>query len=442
MVTVFSVRAQAPVPPLPSDDAIRQILRQRIDEKKRGVGIVVGVIDEHGSRVVSYGRTERGGGKLVDGRTMFEIGSVTKVFTSLLLALAVERGEVKLDDPVAKLLPPEAKMPTRNGKQITLLDLATHRSGLPRMPANFAPKDPEDPYADYTPAQMYAFLSGYPLTRDPGAEFEYSNLGAGLLGDALARRAGKSYENLVSERICVPLGMGSTVIAMFKEAQVRQAAPYKEDLTPAKFWYLPTLAGAGALRSDAEDMLKFLSAEMGVTQTLFASAMTMTQISRSSPESAMRDIGLAWHIEHPRGGALLWHNGGTGGFRSFIGFNPQSHRGVVVLSNTANSVDDIGFDLIRSPETRVAVAIKPEVADQYVGRYKLAPDFVLTFSRTGDHYYLQATGQGKNEVFPETDTDFFLKVVDAQISFVKDPAGNISALVLHQGGDQMAKRLP
>ena len=145
---------------------------------------------------------------------MFEIGSITKVFTAAILADMVARGQVRLDDPVAQLLPATVKVPSRNGRRITLLDLATQSSGLPRLPTNFAPKDSANPYADYGDQQLYDFLSGYELPRDPGATYEYSNLGMGLLGHALARKAGMSYEQLVSRRVLAPLGMKETAITL------------------------------------------------------------------------------------------------------------------------------------------------------------------------------------------------------------------------------------
>ncbi len=440
VAAVVPLRAESPV--APTDDAIRQVLRQRIDERKRGVAIVVGWVDEHGSRVVGFGRTQRDGGSAVDGKTMFEIGSVSKVFTSLLLALAVEKGEVKLDDPLAKFLPPGVKAPTRGGRQITLLDLATHRSGLPRLMSGYAPKDAEDPYANFTLEQMDAFLSGYTLTRDIGAEYEYSNYGAAMLGNALARRAGKTYEQLVAERICQPLGLKDTTITLSDEQKSRLASPYKEDLSPAKNWTMGVFAGAGGIRSDVDDMLVFVSAQLGLTPTPLQPAMLNTQQARNSAGGATMDIGLGWHIDRSPSTPVVWHNGGTGGYRSYVGLDPAHRRGVVVLSNTANGVDDIGSNLLNPPKVRTAITIKPEVGDRYVGKYEIIPEFVLTFSREGDHYYLQATGQGRNEVFPETETDFFLKVVNAQISFVKDDAGRVTALILHQGGDQTAKRLP
>src|SRR5580700_6544253 len=161
--------------PVPSTHEIREILVRRIDEQKQAVGIVVGVIEPNGRRVVAYGKLANGDPRTLDGDTIFEIGSITKVFTSLLLADMVSRNEVALDDPAAKYLPESVKMPERGGKSITLLDLSTHSSGLPPLPGNFKPKDLLNPYADYSVDDLYQFLSGYTLLRDPGSEFEYSN---------------------------------------------------------------------------------------------------------------------------------------------------------------------------------------------------------------------------------------------------------------------------
>src|SRR5271157_2778321 len=214
---LFAAIAGAQSPPnalVPPDSEIRKILVERIDTFHQGVGIVVGVIEPQGRREVAYGSLNQGDSRPLDGDTIFEIGSVTKVFTSLLLADMVQRGEVALTDPVARYLPSQVKMPERGGRQITLQDLATHTSGLPRLPSNLNPKDPANPYADYSVDQLYQFLSGYQLTRDIGSQSEYSNLGGGLLGHVLARPAGMDYEALVKSRICEPLGMKSTGITL------------------------------------------------------------------------------------------------------------------------------------------------------------------------------------------------------------------------------------
>lgn len=441
----------------PKDPGIREILIQRIDEFHQSVGIVAGTIGPDGRKVVSYGALEKGDPRSLDGDTVFEIGSVTKVFTALLLSDMVQRGEVALTDPVSKYLPATVKMPQRNGKQITLQDLANHTSGLPRMPANFKPKDPANPFADYSVAQLYEFLSSYELTRDPGAQYEYSNLGGGLLGHVLALRAGMDYEALVRARITGPLDMKSTSIALTPGMKARMATGHDGKLKPVANWDLPTLAGAGALRSTANDLLKFLAANLGYTRTPFAPAMAAMLDARKPTGAPGVEIALGWHITStPATDPVTWHNGGTGGYRSFIGYDPKTRTGVVVLANasTAAGVDDIGMHLLNQkspllnqsaflpPKARKEVAVDPKIFDRYAGRYQLAPNFILTITREGDHLFAQATGQPKFELFAESEKEYFLKVVDAQITFEVDPNGAVNQLVLHQAGRNMpAKRL-
>jgi len=187
-IAVLIVSCASAFTQVPSDVEIRKILADRIGVENLGIGIVVGVIDSNGRRVVGYGSLAKNDRRHLDGDTVFEIGSMTKVFTSLLLMDMTRRGEVALTDPVSKYLPASVKVPERNDRKITLADLSTQSSGLPRMPTNFAPKDDTNPYADYSVQQMYDFLSGYQLTRDIGSQYEYSNLGVGLLGHALSAR--------------------------------------------------------------------------------------------------------------------------------------------------------------------------------------------------------------------------------------------------------------
>jgi serine-type D-Ala-D-Ala carboxypeptidase/endopeptidase len=434
--------AHAGVSAVVSDNDIRALLADRIDAQHQGIGIVVGVIDPTGRRVVAYGNTAKGG-KPVDADTVFEIGSVTKVFTSLLLADMVQRGEVALTDPVSKYLPPNVKMPERGGKKITLIDLATHTSGLPRLPSNLHPKDPSNPYADYTVAQLYEFLSSLELTRDIGATYEYSNLGGGLLGHVLARRAGTDYETLVRTRILEPLAMKSTAITLSNAMKSRLATGHDGSLQPAANWDLPTLAGAGALRSTVNDLLTFVGANIGIGKSPLAPAMAAMLATRRPTGGPNLEIALGWHISKRPGGEIVWHNGGTGGYRSWIGFDPKSRTGVVVLSNTSTNtgIDDIGLHLLdptvpllQPAKQRKEVKVDAAVLEKYAGRYQLAPTFIITVTREGEHLYAQATAQPRFEIFAEDDHNFFYKVVDAQITFVVDATGRATSLVLHQNG--------
>jgi CubicO group peptidase (beta-lactamase class C family) len=442
--------SNSPAPPNPE---IQKILAERIDTFHQGVGIVVGVVEPQGRRVVAYGSLNQGDPRPLNGDTIFEIGSATKVFTSLLLADMVQRGEVALTDPVAKYLPAGVKVPERGGRAITLVDLSTHTSGLPRLPSNLQPKDSANPYADYTVEQLYQFLSTYELPRDIGSQFEYSNLGGGLLGLALARRAGMDYEALVHSRITKPLGMSSTGITLTPEMRARLAVGHNDKLVTVPNWDLPTLAGAGALRSSVNDLLTFLAANLGYVKSPLAPAMAaMLSVHRPTGAPRAGEIGLGWFIAKPAEEEIVWHNGGTGGYRSFIGFDAKTRVGVAVLSNTftVSGVDDIGMHLLDAhvpllppPKEHKEIAVDPKIFDGYVGQYQLAPNFILTITRAGDQLFCQATGQPKFQIFPESERDFFYKVVDAQITFETDASGRATSLTLHQNGANLpAKRIP
>ena len=452
LVAVICFSAQ----PLPAradvpDAEVKSILQDRIDRAKRGVGIVVGLVDDKGARIITYGKPVQNSNQVLDGDSVFEIGSVTKVFTATLLADMVERGEVSLSDPISKYLPRTVKTPTRDGKEITLLDLATQTSGLPRLPTNFAPKDPQNPYADYSVDQLYAFLSGYNLTRGIGEKYEYSNLGVGLLGHILALRAGTDYETLVRKRICQPLKMSDTKIKLTPEMQARLATGHNQTLKPVGNWDLPTLAGAGALRSTVNDMLKFVAANLGLKKSPLLAAMEKAQQSQRETGQADLSIGLNWHILKKFNSEMIWHNGGTGGYHSFIGLDKKNRKGVVVLSNSANDIDDIGRHLLvnqypiakfEPPKEHKAIQLDPKIFDAYAGEYQIIPGFSLVFSREGDKFFLQPTGQSKVEILPESETDFFLAVADVQVSFVKDDKGEVTQAILHQSGrTQTAKKI-
>ena len=428
-------------------DAVAANIRARVDAGWTP-SVVVGVVDSSGARFFAYGQTAVDGGTPVDERTVYEIGSITKAFTGVVLADMALRGEVALDDPVRRYLPDSVRAPGTDSQPITLRLLAAQRSGLPRLPANMAPGDSSNPYADYDAARLYAFLNAHTLTRAPGAAYEYSNLGVGLLGFALARRAGTSYEELVRRRILAPLGMRSTMIALTDAARARLARG-SADGRPVANWDLDALAGAGALRSTALDMTTFLAAALGPVRTPLDSAFRVAAEPQfdAGPGGVMR-IGLGWHVRQGTGATrIVWHNGGTGGYRSWAGYDPARRVGVVALTNSPENIDDIGFHLLDPTRplapVRVPVVLPAATLDDYVGSYPLAPTFVITVKRDGDRLMVQATGQPAFRVWASARDEFFLKVVDAQVSFTRGPDGKVDGLILHQGGrDQRAPRAP
>ena len=435
---------------VPSDQ-ILSLIKQRVEEK-RSAGIVVGVVDADGhTRVVAYGDPGPGQPPL-DGNSVFEIGSISKVFTATVLAEMVQEGKVRLDDPVQKYLPAAVHLPTRNGKVITLGTLSEQNSGLPRMPDNFHPANASNPYADYTVQQMYDFLSNYQLTRDPGEKFEYSNLGVGLLGHALSLAAGKSYEELERERVWSPLGMTHTAITFTPWMKAHLALGHDEQGHVVANWDIPALAGAGAIRSTTNDMLQFLEANLHPERGPLERAMAFAHQERA-PAGEM-GIGLNWLSVHAGTDTIVWHNGGTGGYRTFIGFEPSHKIGVVVMTNTTGAgADDIGMHLLdpalplapkpAAATQRTAIDVSSDVLARYVGSYQLAPNFTIVVTMKDGALYAQPTNQPVFRLWPESETDFFLKEVDAQITFTRGTDGKVTGLVLHQNGqDSPAPKSP
>jgi D-alanyl-D-alanine-carboxypeptidase/D-alanyl-D-alanine-endopeptidase len=366
--------AQAPTRTFPPDSAVLAILTQRVEEK-RSAGIVVGMVDANGrTRVVAFGDPGPGQPPL-DGQSVFEIGSISKVFTGTLLAQMVLEKKVSLDDPVQKFLPATVRVPTRNGKQITLGMLSVQNSGLPRLPNNLRPKDVTNPYADYTVQHLYDFLSSYTLPRDPGEQFEYSNLGVGLLGHALSLAAGTSYEALVRERILSPLRMTNSAITLSPWMTSHLALGHDAQGKVVPLWDLPTLAGAGAIRSTMDDMLKFMAANLHPERGAMGQAMAFAHEPRASAGGPNASIGLNWITRRAGTDTIVWHNGGTGGYRTFAGFVESTGMAVVVLTNSGNAgADDIGMHLL-APQLPLApkpAPPKPPAALDHVGANTIA----------------------------------------------------------------------
>jgi CubicO group peptidase (beta-lactamase class C family) len=316
---------------------------------RRHVGVVVGVLTREGTVIVGSGTAGSAKPSRPGADTIFEIGSVTKVFTATLLAAMVEEGSLALEDPVQKHLPAGVEMPVR-GRPITLADLATHTSGLPRLPHGFllrSVRKRRNPYAWFTAEHLYAGLPATRLRREPGGRARYSNLGYGLLGHVLALHAGRSYEQLVEKRICGPLGLADTGISVPAGARERFAHGHNRRGRPVPYWDLAVLAGAGALRSTVTDLLVLLRLQLGQGDGALVRAAARTHPVRARFRGA--GVGLGWLRVPLRGTGheLVFHNGGTGGFRSFTGFVPQTHSAVVVLSSSARSVDPLGFRILQ-----------------------------------------------------------------------------------------------
>ena len=427
---------------------IAAILKERVDVGRETLGVVAASLDGDRRSVTVYGQSDSANNRPLDGDTVFEIGSITKVFTALLFADMVLRGEVAPDDPAAKFLPGSVRMPEFEGAPITLLDLATYTSGLPRMPSNFAPKDPKNPDIDYTAERLYDYLSNHKLGFKPGKHYEYANLGFGLLGHVLELRAGRSYEELVVSRICAPLGMDDTRITLTDSMQQRLARGHNMGLAPVANWDFSALAGAGALRSTPNDLLKFLQMCLGPGDGPVAAAQKLALVERR-PRADQRDVASGWFVASRFGDELVWKDGGTGGYATFIGYSTKTRRNCILLSNAADYASNtaLGTHLVNAayplPKLRREVQVDPAVLATYAGRYEISPTFILTVRPDGGRLYIQATAQAEFEVYAESETEFFYRVVNAQVSFERPEGGVAPSLTLHQNGKHMpGKRLP
>jgi CubicO group peptidase (beta-lactamase class C family) len=231
----------------------------------------------------------------------------------------------------------------------------------------------------------------------------------------------------------------------------RLAPGHTETGKPSKNWDLPTFAGAGALRSTVNDMLSYVHANADSTSKPLGATLALTHVERHAGPSASTTIGLNWHrTKTPAGRTLVWHNGGTGGYRTFAGYDEASGQGVVVLSNTSSSVDDIGMHLLDAsiplpplPRPRKEITLPDATLDRYVGTYEVAPTFAITILREGAKLFARATNQPAFEIFAEREGEFFVKVIDAQLSFTADASGVMTTMVLHQNGQNLTgKRRP
>jgi CubicO group peptidase (beta-lactamase class C family) len=434
---------------VPSDGDIRQILRERVQAQGKGVGIVVGVIESEGARVVSYGQLGEDDPRQVDGDTVFEIGSMTKVFTALVLAEMVQRGEVALTDPIAKYLPDGTRIPERNGQPITFVDLATHTSGLPLMPEGLPPLN-ELATAPYSDAQLYQFLARHELPRQSGTRMEYSNIGYTLLGNALAARAGVGYETLLRTRVIVPLGLKNTGVAPVSGSEVRLAVGHDGSLRPtppvSKIPIMSVMMPAGGVLSTAGDLLTFLRVALGYERSSLAPAMA-AMLSTRRPSSG-GEQALGWMIIGNGDDQLIVHDGATFGYASSMAWDPKARAGVVVLSNHVVAVGDIARHLLRpdrplakpAATKRIEIRVDPAILDGYAGRYaSQAEAFTITSESGVLSIELPADwGLPKMRLRPESVRDFFRAELPLRVTFQTSDEGGVSGILIYPPRGQQA----
>ncbi|MHC4513417.1 MAG: serine hydrolase, partial [Planctomycetota bacterium] len=387
-------------------------------ENEIAVGLVVGVLKEGHATVRGYGRVDKDKPAAPNGDTVYEIGSITKVFTGILLADAIARRLVALNDPVQKHLPAAVKVPRHESQPVRLVHLTTHTSGLPRMPVNFHPANPRNPYADYTQKLLYEGLPKTTLKRAPGKQYEYSNLAVGLLGHVLARVDNRSsYEVLLRERITRPLALEDTRITLTEAMRKRLAPPYAAGGERRLNWDLNVLAGAGAIRSTVNDLLRFA----GHNLTNVPPALRTAQTPYHDPGFVKRvqgalPIGLGWHMG--RLPDTVWHNGGTGGYRSYLAIHLKKKYAVAVLANTTSKkIDELANKVflavlgrkVAPIRVRKAISVDADLLERYVGEYRLTATAKFTITRHGNALFARLTGQQAARIFPASKVHFFYR---------------------------------
>jgi CubicO group peptidase (beta-lactamase class C family) len=419
-------------------------------EGRHIVGMSVGLLVDGEMYTYHYGTTWAGEDSPPDDRTLYEIGSISKTFTGLLLASGSLNGDWRLDDPVTNYLPDDIQLPDG----VTLRRLSTHTSGLPRMPHDFAPASMDNPYLDYRTEDLHNTLRTTEMSYPPGEGAEYSNLAVGLLGTVMAERKGTTYEQLLRDEVLTPLGMRHTTLTLSAEQEQHFAAPHSADGEPAHRWDFDALAGAGAIRSDVRDMLRYARAQLQPEDTPLAEAIALAQRRHTAPEgpSLGHGLTLGWFILDTQGdiATVLGHGGQTGGYACFLGFNRAKDYAIVVLTNTSSDYNGRFSKDLRDlldgnnpepadlPARPEPVAVPKETLQRLVGRYQLAPEMVFTITTDAGKLYAHLTGQPTLRVYPTSPTEFEYRVVEARLVFdLPEEGGPATQVTLFQNGAEM-----
>lgn len=417
-------------------------------------GLSIGYIEGKHSGIVHLGSSTPG--KKADNSTVYEIGSVSKVFTGLMLADAVVRGEIELDEAVDVVNQAGIRLPSRDGRTIKWIDLSTHRAGLPRLPGNLLLPDPTNPYRDYDSRKAAAFLNQYELPRRPGESQEYSNLGASVLGYLIAQRAGTTYQELLRERIAKPLRMTDCTVSLSADQRQRLATPHSKFGSVAPRWTFADLPGAGGIHASVSDMLRFAQAQLTPPSGRLGEAIELAWKQHRDADDSGPAMGLGWVIADD--GQTRWHNGQTGGSHSAIFINRELNCAVVVLCNTADT-DEVEKLAVRIMLKAAGKEIEPEPSEppdkepgdvvidaklrkRLPGRYQLTPKFIFTVSDRDGHLMVGITNQPTQEVFPDSPTRWSYRGIDATLEFRLSKIGPADSLILHQNGvKQTARRV-
>jgi len=403
----------------------------------------IGLIHPGGIEYYNYGVLNKDTKMAPTKESIYEIGSVSKVFTCLLLAEKVQKEEIALDAPIQDWALQDWLLPFVDETYISAKHLCTHSSGLPRLPSNFTPSNFNNPYAEYTVDMLKGSLGTTKLAAKPGTKVEYSNLGLGLLGYALTQHTQKSYEVSLQETITGPMKMKHTTVDVVPANQNLVAQGYGMAGEAVSDWDMPTLIGMGEINSTTEDMLTFLSMQLSPPDTVLGKAIQSTQKTQMNRRDGF--LGLGWHIGLQDEAEIIWHNGGTGGSRSFVAFDPKRQIGLVVLNTGATPfADPLGvslYKMLRGTAYQLDIpkilSLSPETLQEYAGEYVLSPEVVLQLSPNANHLLINIAGQPPFPVYP-TSKEMFVSIhAPLRFEFQRNNDGNIDQLFMLQGENRI-----
>lgn len=472
------------------EDPVQRVLRERVDEYGQTVGVVAGIIRGINRYVYAHGTLNRGTIRRVSAMTVFEIGQLSSLYTTAMLSLMVQRGDVSLTDRVSAYLPDTLTVPaTPAGRPILIEHLATHTSGLPRLPDNLVSDDPDDPLKGYSVELMYEFLARYADAQrdgqepfldsddregdDPFAEegnpsetedrydaeepfetedrYAYSDLGMGLLGHVLERAAGESYDDLIRELLGNPIKLANTANAPSQSMRTYLATGHDDARRPVPAWSDTTFVGGTGLRSNLHDLMTLVSANMNIIYALpedfteddstrYHASFDSLIVARKPADAPGVETALGWKVrKDARGRDIHWLTGRTNGFYAFAAFLKDWRKGVVVLSNSSASVEDIGFHLLSArnplaPPPKKTVRMTEAAYTACTGTYAFSPEFTVDITYSAGKLYGQPPGQPRSELILESSGDFYLEEEDARITFVQDEMGYVSHFLFLQDG--------
>lgn len=413
-------------------------------------GLSIGYLEGDSYGMVHLGSASRSGTK-ANNLTVYEIGSISKVFTGMLLADAVVRGEIELDATASIDNAAGIRLPSRDDRSIKWVDLSTHRSGLPRLPGNFKPASMKNPYREYDATKAASECANFRLPRKPGDKQEYSNFAVSILGYLVAENANTTYQNLLQERIAKPLGMKDCTVDLTSDQKKRFAVPHDQVGSPTLEWSFADMPGAGGVHATMFDMMRFAKAQLNPPPGKLGEAIELAWEKHSDADASGSATGLGWMIHGD--GETRWHNGGTGGTRTAMFINRRIKSAVIVLCNTSvgNEIDQLAAQLLQ-----VAAGIEPQAKQsrgdmanggtdetsndkgakhraRLVGRYRMR-NFIYDIEDRQGHLMAKLSDQQFNEVFPDSPTKWSYRGLDAMLEFKLGRNGRATSVTLHQNG--------